>query len=231
MTMTGTSTVLQEQARALGDPTRHRIFRYVADAGAEVDVAELTEHFGLNHNAIRQHLAKLVRAGLVVENRAPAGARGRPRLLYRVDPSVDGRWGATGPYERLSLLLAEVTRTGAAPVEVGRRSALRAVEAASSGDGETEPVAALVDAMERQGFAPDVRVRGNRVEFVLRHCPFQSAAMVDPDTVCALHLGIVEGVAEATGGRVVIDELRPRDPRRAGCMLVAHVEPPRPRDS
>ncbi|MFN8028020.1 MAG: MarR family transcriptional regulator [Acidimicrobiia bacterium] len=228
--MSGTTALLQEQARALGDPTRHRIFRYVADADAEVDVAELTAHFGFNHNAIRQHLAKLVRAGLVVESRAPAGGRGRPRLLYRVDPAVDSRWGATGPYERLSLLLAEVTRTGAAPVDVGRRSALRSVEAGRVGDREDEPVAALVDAMEREGFAPEVRVRGNRVEVVLRHCPFESAAMVDPDTVCALHLGIVEGVAEATGGRIVIDDLRARDPRRAGCRLVAHVEP-RPRGS
>ena len=42
---------LQEQARALGDPTRHAIFRYVADAGTPVDVAELTKHFALNHNA------------------------------------------------------------------------------------------------------------------------------------------------------------------------------------
>ena len=56
-------TTLQEQARALGDPTRHSIFQYVADAGHPVGVAELTAHLGLNHNAIRQHLAKLVSAG------------------------------------------------------------------------------------------------------------------------------------------------------------------------
>lgn len=225
--MAATTAVLQEQARALGDPTRHQIFRYLADTDAELGIAELTEHFGLNHNAIRQHLAKLVHAGLVVETRAPAGGRGRPRLLYRVDPGVESRWGTTGPYERLSLLLAEVTRTGAAPVDVGRRSALRSAPPEA---GEAEPVAALVDAMARQGFEPDVRVRGDRVELVLDHCPFESAALVDPDTVCALHLGIVEGVAEATGGRVVIDELRPRDPRQAGCLLLAHVEPPDPRE-
>ena len=56
---------LQVQARALGDPTRHEIFRYLIDAGDEVDVAELTNHVGLNHNAVRQHLTKLVDAGLV----------------------------------------------------------------------------------------------------------------------------------------------------------------------
>ena len=60
-------TTLQQQARALGDPTRHRIFRYIADSDRPADVTEMTAHFGLNHNAIRQHLAKLVDAGLVVE--------------------------------------------------------------------------------------------------------------------------------------------------------------------
>ena len=67
---------LQEQARALGDPTRHEIFRYIADAGRPVDVAELTSHLGLNHNAIRQHLAKLVNADLVTEGHAPITGRG-----------------------------------------------------------------------------------------------------------------------------------------------------------
>ncbi len=79
-------TALQEQARALGDPTRHAIFEFVADAAHPVDVAELTDHFGLNHNAIRQHLAKLVDAQLVTESRATGGGRGRPRLQYRLHP-------------------------------------------------------------------------------------------------------------------------------------------------
>src|SRR5664279_5199609 len=99
---------LQTQARALGDPTRHAIFRYLADAVVPVDVAELTEHFGLNHNAIRQHLAKLLNAGLVTEQQSSSGGRGRPRLNYRINPGAESRWGVTGPYERLSLLLSEM---------------------------------------------------------------------------------------------------------------------------
>ena len=76
---------LQLQARALGDPTRHELFRYIADAGRPVDVAELTKHLGLHHNAIRQHLAKLVEAALVTESTAPTVGRGRPRLCYTLD--------------------------------------------------------------------------------------------------------------------------------------------------
>jgi predicted ArsR family transcriptional regulator len=211
---------LQMQARALGDPTRHAIFRYLADAGVPVDVAELTDHFGLNHNAIRQHLTKLLSAALVTEEQSPSSGRGRPRLNYRIDPSAESRWGVTGPYERLSLLLSEVVRTGDSALEVGRRAGRRQRLGSAT---EDDPVASVVDAMEREGFDPVARVRGDQVDVVLRTCPFATTALADPDTVCSIHLGFAEGVAERTGGRVVVDELMPHDPRRANCRLKLHV--------
>lgn len=213
---------LQEQARALGDPTRYAIFRYAVDARGPVDVAELTAHFGFNHNAIRQHLAKLIDAELLIQDTAPSMGRGRPRLIYFVDPAVESRWGVTGPYERLSLLLAEIVRTGASPLEVGRRAAGE-LEPPVLSDGD--PVEALVDAMTRAGFDPALRTRGRQLEVVLRTCPFASTASADPDTVCAIHRGLAEGIADQTGGRLVIDDLVPHDPRRANCQLRIHVEP------
>ena len=216
-------TTLQEQARALGDPTRHGIFRHIADATRPVDIAELTDSFGLNHNAIRQHVAKLVGAGLVIEDQAASTGRGRPRLVYRLDPTVESRWGVTGPYERLSVLLAEMLRTGDSPVDVGRRSVGRERLGAAPND---DPVAMVVDAMERQGFEPSVRrAGGEQIDLVLHACPFASAVLADPDAVCGIHLGIAEGVASVTGDRIVVDELVPRDPRRAKCRLRMHLEP------
>jgi predicted ArsR family transcriptional regulator len=218
----GTMTpTLQEQARALGDPTRHEIFEYVATAAQPVDIAELTGHLGLHHNAIRQHLAKLVDAGLVVEEQAARSGRGRPRLLYRLDPATESRWGVTGPYEQLSVMLAEMLRTGDTAVEVGKRSVPRPRRGeAAAGD----PIGVVFDSMQRRGFDPEVRSeRGNRVELVLRVCPFASAVLADPDTVCDLHLGMAEGVAALTGDRVVVDELVAHDPRRANCRLRLHL--------
>src|SRR5438046_3111053 len=75
--------VLQRQARALGDPSRYRIFRYVAEAAKPVGVAAITAHVGLNHNGTRQHLAKLCDAGLLIEEFAAPGGPGRPALQYR----------------------------------------------------------------------------------------------------------------------------------------------------
>jgi predicted ArsR family transcriptional regulator len=214
--------MLQEQARALGDPTRHRIFRYLFESARPVDVAELTSYLELNHNAIRQHLAKLVDADLVMEEKAPSSGRGgRPRLLYTINPVAEGRWGPSGPYERLSLLLSEIIRTGAHPVEVGRRAGGRLRLGSSA---VLDPMTELVEQMARQGFDPAVKQRGNDVVVTLRTCPFLTTALADPETVCNLHLGIAQGIADSLGG-IVIDELVPKDPRRANCRLRCHLAP------
>lgn len=208
---------LQVKARALGDPTRHRIFRYLSNADAPVGVAELTDYFGLNHNAIRQHLAKLVDAGLVLESSAPPSGRGRPRLEYVVEPSTDSRWGVTGPYERLAVLLTEVVRSGDSPYEVGRRAALEDLRVHHHDDAD--PVGVLVDQMARQGFAPTVRDQADEtVEVILGSCPFATAAMADSLTICEMHRGMAEGVAEVVTG-LQIDRLVNGDPREAQCRL------------
>jgi predicted ArsR family transcriptional regulator len=111
-------------------------------------------------------------------------------------------------------------KTGDSAVEVGRRS-VRPRRLGTSND--QDPVHTVVDAMASQGFDPNVRVRGDRVEVALRSCPFATTALADPDTVCSLHLGIAQGVAELTGGRIVVDELVPHDPRRANCRLRFHL--------
>jgi len=212
-------TKLQQEARALGDPTRYAIFRAIVDAGVALGVAELNEAFPLNHNAIRQHLAKLVEAGLVVETTAPPAGRGRPRLLYTADPAVAGRWGTEGPYQRLSELLVEVIRTGRGPEEVGRRAADRFRVPTPSGD----VVADVTAAMARQGFEPELRSDRTVADVVLQACPFAAVAVTDRETICALHLGIAEGLVD--GSDVVVDELVAYDPRRAGCRLRLQREP------
>jgi predicted ArsR family transcriptional regulator len=213
---------LQERARALGDPTRHAIFQRVAEADQPIGIAELNEAFALNHNAIRQHLAKLVAAGLVVESTAAGTGRGRPRLVYEVEPSIEWQWGTIGPYERLSRLLVEVVRTRLEPQAVGRQAADQFRVPSPSGD----VVADISAAMARQGFDPEVRpVRGG-AEVVLHRCPFVSSAVADRHTVCSLHLGIAEGLADGTSG--IVEELVAYDPRMAECRLRISHDPSDP---
>src|SRR5262249_23503353 len=151
-----------------------------------------TDRFELNHNAVRQHLAKLVTAGLVLEERAAPSGPGRPRLVYSLDPAAESRWGVVGPYERLSQLLTEVIRSGDPPLEIGRRAGHRQAADHPSDD----PGAALVDVTARGGFEPTVRQDGDDIEVLLHACPFANRALADPDIVCELHHGIAIGVAE-----------------------------------
>ena len=213
---------LQRQARALGDPTRYAIYRHIASADDPVGVAELTDLVGLNHNAVRQHLGKLVEAGLLTQATESRTTRGRPRLVFTLDPASADQWGADGSYHRLSMLLLEMVSTGDSAEDVGRRSGREASVASHEG---ADPVAALGDAIARSGFEPTLRDVRGRTEFVLHRCTFADAAAVDPDTVCRIHLGIARGIADQLG-TIEVDDLVAADPYRAGCRLVFHTTGP-----
>jgi len=206
---------LQHEARALGDPTRHRLFRYIAEAPGPVGVAELTEFVRLNHNAVRQHLAVLKEAGLVTEEVEQRSRPGRPRLLYRLHPEAAGRWGTPGAYAWLASLLSDAVRRRLDPRQTGRQDGhRRAAELAGTG----ECITLLEGEIARRGFRPSRIERGRRVEFVLGRCPFADVADSDPETICQLHLGLAEGLAEGLGG-IRVEGLAVKDPHRGGCRL------------
>jgi predicted ArsR family transcriptional regulator len=81
----------------------------------------------------------------------------------------------------------------------------------------SDPLAAMVEQMARLG-DPSLAQAGDDAEITLHTCPFASTAVTEPDIVCALHLGIAQGFADARGG-IVVDELIPTDPRRPRCQL------------
>ena len=73
----------------------------------------------MNHNAIRQHLAKLRDAGLVIEETSAPTGPGRPALRYRPTPGAAERWDGVNPFENLTLLLVALLRGEGTPAEVG----------------------------------------------------------------------------------------------------------------
>lgn len=232
---------LREQGRALGDPTRYAVFRYVDEARGPVGVAEITDHFGLNHNAIRQHLGKLRDAGLVVEELSEPSGPGRPSLRYRPTPGAADRWDGTSPYEELSLMLIELVRSGGTPREVGRQAGRRL---ARRHGPHADPVQVLEAVARKLGFEPRARPRRDGVDIVLDRCPFAASVTVAPEIVCDLHRGLAEGVVETAGGSgkaggsdgaigsgaagaantsaptIAVTDLVIRPPRRAGCRIV-----------
>lgn len=212
---------VQREARALGDPTRHRLFRYIADAPQPVGVAELTSHVGLNHNAVRQHLAVLKEAGLVTQETEARSRRGRPRLMYRIHPEVAGRWETPGAYAWLAGVLSGALRRQQGAHQAGRQEGhRRAAELAGPYDS-----ADLLEAeMTRRGFRPSRTEHGPRISLVLRQCPFAEVAVGDQGTVCQLHLGLAEGLAEGLG-ILAIEGLTVKNARQAGCRLTIRRMP------
>ena len=217
---TGADARLQQRSRALGDPTRYRIYQWIAHRERPVAVAELTDAFGLNHNTVRLHLKKLADADLVEESVEPPRGPGRPRRLYRLTGDAAARWNDEGPYERLSLLLLEVATTNGSALEVGRAAGRRAHLDTEAGD----PITALSAAMAAQGFAPQVASGGAPTEFVLRNCPFAAAAEANPRIVCDLHRGMLEGLTERLSG-VSSARLLADDPRLGRCAVHFAVTP------
>jgi predicted ArsR family transcriptional regulator len=201
-------------AEALSDPTRFAILELLEHAAEPMDVATITDAVGVHHTAVRAHLTKLRDVGLVQERQASPVGRGRPKLLYAiraVDPSRPGR----DPYRELSSLLARAVSGGVLPREVGRQAGEEAYRRRPDGD-----TVDLIEAEARDlGFEPRRRVQADDVELVLEHCPFQDVAAEDPQTVCSLHLGIAEGIAEQCGGDVEVLGMVVNDPYRAGCQL------------
>lgn len=216
------SESFRRRSQALGDPTRHALYRWMALVSRPVAVAELVEQFGLNHNTVRQHLAKLRTAELITEQKALPDGPGRPRLLYRLTAEAAADWNDEAPYQRLALMLLEVAAGDATPEEVGVRvGRALGIELPD----EADPIAMLVDAMAEQGFAPRVERHGAGVDVVLDHCPFAAAAEEYPEVVCALHRGMAMGTAEAVGGVQKVT-LSPKPPRRAGCRLELTIPKP-----
>jgi predicted ArsR family transcriptional regulator len=210
---------LQRQARALGDPTRFAIFNVVAEAPGGVTVAALTTKFGLNHNAVRQHLAKLCEAGLLVEEFGVRTGPGRPPLMYRPGPGVPGTWATQGPYQQLAALLLDVMTSGLTPREVGRADGYAAAARLQGGAAPGSSVVRLIEEMSRRGFEPHLSNRSGTEEVVLGYCPFATAAKAHPDVVCEIHRGLAEGFLAAAGGDVEVTALQLRDPGTGGCRL------------
>ena len=212
---------LQHQAQALGDPSRFAIFEHIAASATPVGVAELTELMGFNH--IRQHLGKLLDADLITESTEKRPTRGRPRLTYQARTDAFDRFQNRpgGSYQRLAAMLLDLATSDDSAHEVGRRSSAcnETPIPLSAESTKDEIVAALANRLELDGFSPSIE--GSTI--TLGRCPFADLAAVQPDIVCELHRGLIDGCLDAVPGSAAA-VLVPKPPRRAGCTVF--IDPP-----
>lgn len=204
---------------ALLQPTRARIFELLVESRRGVRIEELADALGLHPSAVRQHLDRLLAAGLVERVRVSAG-RGRPHFEWSVAPDAEPADSPPTGYGDLAAWLSELTGTGPPAIRRAERTGRRVGQSiAPRGGGESEPET-FQSALAALGFGPRVKAgRDSAVTYSLENCPYRKAVEQNAEVICALHRGLTEGLLEVIAPAAKLTDFRPKDPCTAGCML------------
>jgi predicted ArsR family transcriptional regulator len=188
--------------KALGDNTRYAIYLELARSPRPLATAEIAETLGLHPNTVRPHLERMREVGLLAVETDPRGAVGRPQHRYSLSPDAPSLGLEPATFPLLAGMLVQLA--GAAGL--GTEEAIEVGRDQGGADAATTRhrgpcVDALVARLDALGFDPAVASDDDgqaRVSFT--HCPFRSLAEANPDLVCGLHRGLVEGFVETCGG-------------------------------
>jgi predicted ArsR family transcriptional regulator len=194
--------------------SRAKVLDLLRAASGPLGVQDVADRAGLHPNTARFHLEALVEAGLATREPQPRETPGRPCMAYGV---VDGG-RPTG--QRRYRLLAEMLTSMIAGVmpepaqaaaEAGREWGRYLTEAPLpyQRPAAGQAVERLAAALEEIGFAPEVVAVGDGYQVRLPQCPFREVAEHHQDVVCALHLGLIQGVLGQLRAPVTVDQLQP----------------------
>jgi predicted ArsR family transcriptional regulator len=184
--------------KALGDNTRYAIYLELARSPRPLSTAEVADTLGLHPNTVRPHLERMRDVGLLDVETEARGTVGRPQHRYTVAPDAPslGLEPATFP------LLARMLLRLAASAGLGSEEAIDAGRDQGEADAmrfkrTAGCVQALVHRLDELGFDPAIATDEDLATVAFAHCPFGDLAEADPDVVCGLHRGLVEGFVDA----------------------------------
>jgi predicted ArsR family transcriptional regulator len=194
--------------------SRARVLDLLRAAAGPLGVSEVAEQAGLHPNTARFHLDALVDAGLATREQQPRETPGRPSMAYRVTDS-DGPTGRRR-YRLLaemltSMIAGVMPEPGEAAADAGREwgryltEQLPPYQRLDSG----QAVERLTAVLEEIGFAPETVAESGGYRLRLHQCPFREVAERHQDVVCALHLGLMQGVLGQLRAPVTADRLQP----------------------
>jgi predicted ArsR family transcriptional regulator len=206
-------TDLDPASGTLGE-SRSRVLEILQDTGAQLGVNEVAARLSLHPNTVRFHLDALVASRLVDSEAEESDLRGRPRMLY----SANANSASAG--RRNYRLLAEILASSmAAQVSHPREASINAGQEWGRYLGEGPPPFKRVDAdeatgrlvstMEDIGFAPEAVTRGRHRQVLLHRCPFREVAQEHPEVVCAIHLGLMNGLLAELDAPLQVNQLDP----------------------
>ncbi|MGH9188258.1 MAG: helix-turn-helix transcriptional regulator [Acidimicrobiales bacterium] len=202
--------------KTLGDNTRYAIYLELARSPVPLATAEIADSLDLHVNTVRPHLERMRDVGLLEVQSDPQGSVGRPQHRYSLaaDAPSLGLEPPTFPVlARMLLRAAGLAGAGGDEALHAGREQGRAAARTTSGTGregherrERRPcLDALMGELDRLGFDPAVVDEGGVATIAFTHCPFRELAEANPDLVCSLHRGLVEGFVAELGEAEAVD--------------------------
>jgi predicted ArsR family transcriptional regulator len=195
-----------ELLKALGDNTRYAIYLELARAPMPLATAQVADTLGLHPNTVRPHLERMREVGLLEVVTEAQGTVGRPQHRYSLAPDAPSLGFEPPAFPVLARMLLRLAAAAQLPasdaVEAGREhGATSAERRGPSGSC----AAALTAELATLGFDPEAVVEAGSATIAFTRCPFRELAEANPDLVCSLHRGLVEGFVAARGDATVVD--------------------------
>lgn len=195
--------------KTLGDNTRYAIYLELARSPVPRSTAEVAESLGLHVNTVRPQMERMREVGLLEVAPEHRGAPGRPQHRYSLAPDAPSLGLEPPTFPMLARMLVGVATRARADgddaLSAGRDQG--AVEAAAVARRDTRSCTEAVVAMlARLGFDPEpVDDADGTTTVAFARCPFRELAEGNPEIVCSLHRGLVEGFVDSVGGADVLD--------------------------
>lgn len=208
--------------KALGDNTRYAIYLELARSPRPLSTSEVATTLGLHLNTVRPHLERMREVGLLYSRPDTSGGVGRPQKLYELASDAPSLGLEPPVYPLLAQMLLQVAVTSMADpdtvLEAGRDAGRALAHRRTAGRDCGEETIAM---QEELGFDPAFVVDGERTTVAFGHCPFGELAQAQPQVVCALHRGIMEGFTDEFGGGDIESfcDLSARNPCRAEIVV------------
>lgn len=219
-------TLRLDVLKALSDNTRYAIYLELARSAVPLGTADIAETLGLHPNTVRPHLERMREVGLLQVYVDARGTVGRPQHRYALAADAPSLGLEPPSFPILARMLARAAMLAGVGADEAAEAGWEQGEADAGGlDGappdERSCVDALVGELDRLGFDPAVVEGSDTVTVAFMHCPFRDLAVANPDLVCSLHRGLVEGFVDGVGGGAVAEfrSLVARDPCQVDLVV------------
>lgn len=207
--------------KALGDNTRYAIYLELARSPKPLATADIAESLGLHVNTVRPHLERMREVGLLEVASDNRGAVGRPQHRYSLAADAPSLGLEPPTFAVLARMLLRAAALSGASGEDAADAGREQGRVDASRFAGRPCLAALVRELDRLGFDPATAGDDEQPTIAFANCPFRELAEANPELVCSLHRGLVEGFVETVGGGDVVDfrTLVDRDPCQVDLVV------------